>query len=68
MVPPERVSRFLSFLLRHRPADYPLQFDRQGFVSWDDLVAMVQDRFPEITVEEIRGIIEGSDKKRFEFN
>ena len=66
MVPPERVSRFLSFLLRHRPADYPLQFDRQGFVSWDDLVAMVQDRFPEITVEEIRGVIEGSDKKRFE--
>ena len=66
MVPPERVSRFLSFLLRHRPADYPLQFDRQGFVSWDDLVAMVQDRFPEITVEEIRDIIEGSDKKRFE--
>ncbi|MEK6601159.1 MAG: RNA 2'-phosphotransferase [Candidatus Binatota bacterium] len=68
MVPPERVSRFLSFLLRHRPADYPLQFDRQGFVSWDDLVAMVQDRFPEITVEEIRDIIEGSDKKRFELN
>ena len=66
MVPPERVSRFLSFLLRHRPADYPLQFDRQGYVSWDDLVAMVQDRFPEITVEEIRDIIEGSDKKRFE--
>ncbi|MEK7783355.1 MAG: RNA 2'-phosphotransferase, partial [Candidatus Binatota bacterium] len=68
MVPPERVSRFLSFLLRHRPADYPLQFDRQGYVSWDDLVAMVQDRFPEITVEEIRDIIEGSDKKRFELN
>ena len=68
MVPPERVSRFLSFLLRHRPADYPLQFDRQGYVSWDDLVAMVQDRFPEITVEEIQGIIEGSDKKRFELN
>ena len=68
MVPPERVSRFLSFLLRHRPADYPLQFDRQGYVSWEDLVALVQDRFPEITVEEIRGIIEGSDKKRFELN
>lgn len=68
LVPPERVSRFLSFLLRHRPADYPLQFDRQGYVSWDDLVAMVQDRFPEITMEEIQGIIEGSDKKRFELN
>lgn len=66
MVPPERVSRFLSFLLRHRPRDYPLEFDRQGYVPWEDLIAMVQDRFPEITAEGIRAMIEGSDKKRFE--
>ncbi len=66
LVPPERVSRFLSFLLRHRPRDYPLSFDRQGFVPWDDLIAMVQERFPEITAEEVRAMIEGSDKQRFE--
>lgn len=67
MLSPERISRFLSFLLRHRPPDYPLRFDRQGFVSWGELLDMVQERFPEITEEELLGIIEGSDKKRFEF-
>jgi len=66
LVPPERVSRFLSFLLRHRPRDYPLSFDRQGFVPWDDLIATVQERFPEIAAEEIRSTIAGSDKQRFE--
>lgn len=66
MVSPERVSRFLSFLLRHRPADYPLGFDQRGFVSWSDLLERVQDRFPEITEEEVRRIIEDSHKKRFE--
>jgi len=66
MVPPERVSRFLSFLLRHRPKDYPLRFDPQGYVLWHDLVTLVQDRFPEITAEEIQCLIEGADKKRFE--
>jgi putative RNA 2'-phosphotransferase len=66
MVPPERVSRFLSFLLRHRPRDYPLGFDKQGFVLWDELVEGVQDRFPEITERELRSVIEGSDRKRFE--
>lgn len=66
MVPPERVSRFLSFILRHRPRDYPLEFDRQGYIPWDDLIAIVQDRFPEITAEEVRSIVEGSEKKRFE--
>ncbi len=65
-VPPERVSRFLSFLLRHRPQDYPLRFDPQGFVLWGDLIKRVQERFFEITEGEILSVIEGVDKKRFE--
>lgn len=66
MVPPERISRFLSFLLRHRPDDYPLRFDRQGYVPWEELIETVQERFQEITAEEVRSVVEGSDKKRFE--
>jgi putative RNA 2'-phosphotransferase len=66
MVPLERLSRFLSFLLRHRPRDYPLSFDPQGFVSWSDLREQVEARFPDVTDEEIRDVIAGSDKKRFE--
>ena len=66
MIPPERLSRFLSFLLRHRPEDYPLSFDGQGFVSWTELMGTVQQRFPEATEGEILSVITGSDKKRFE--
>ena len=66
MVPPESISRFLSFVLRHRPADYPLRFDRQGFVSWDELFQTVKARFPDITEAELVGVIEKSDKRRFE--
>ena len=66
MVPPERISRFLSYLLRHRPKEYPLAFDSRGFASWSDVVEVVQQRFPDVAEEEIRAVIEGSDKKRFE--
>lgn len=66
LVTSERLSRFLSYLLRHRPRDYPLGFDSQGFVDWRELIEMVQARFPEATEEEILGVVEGSDKKRFE--
>jgi putative RNA 2'-phosphotransferase len=66
LVPLDRLSRFLSFLLRHRPRDYPLAFDRQGFVSWSDLKEQIEARFPDATDEEIRNAIAGSDKKRFE--
>jgi len=66
MVPLDRLSRFLSFLLRHRPPEFPLVFDRQGFVPWGDLVARVQARFPDAEEKDIRAIVEGSDKQRFE--
>jgi len=66
LVPPEHISRFLSFLLRHRPSGYPLDFDRQGFVAWGEFLVRLRERFPEITEEEVRQVIEGSDKKRFE--
>lgn len=66
MVPAERISRFLSFLLRHQPREYPLSFDRRGFVAWDDLVYIAQERFPDVTEEEIRRVVEEPDKQRFE--
>lgn len=66
MAPPESISRFLSFILRHRPANYSLRFDRQGFVSRHELLQIVKERFPEITEAELVDVIESSDKRRFE--
>lgn len=67
MVPPERLSRFLSYLLRHRPADYPLAFDGHGFAPWADVVELVQERFYDATEEEIRAAVNRPEKQRFEF-
>jgi putative RNA 2'-phosphotransferase len=64
--PPERVSRFLSYLLRHRPKEYPLPLDPYGFAPWEAVVDTVQERFQEVTEEQIRALVTGSDKKRFE--
>lgn len=66
MVQPERISRFLSYLLRHRPSEYPLAFDRHGFVAWAEIVNLVQERFYDATEEEIRAVVNESEKKRFE--
>jgi putative RNA 2'-phosphotransferase len=52
--------------LRHQPKEYPLAFDPQGFVAWEDVVDVVEERFPEVTQNEIRAVVEGADKKRFE--
>jgi putative RNA 2'-phosphotransferase len=63
---PERLSRFLSYLLRHKPKEYPLAIDREGFAPWQDVVDMVQERFYDVTEEQIRSVVTGAEKKRFE--
>ena len=68
MIPPERISRFLSYLLRHRPKEYPLAFDRQGFVAWSEIVDLVQERFFDATEQEVRAVVTESEKKRFELS
>jgi putative RNA 2'-phosphotransferase len=63
---PERLSRFLTFLLRHKPKDYPLAIDREGFAPWKEVVDMVQERFYDVTEVQIRAVVSGAEKKRFE--
>jgi putative RNA 2'-phosphotransferase len=67
LIPAERISRFLSYLLRHRPAEYPLAFDRQGFAAWTDVVEIVQERYDEATEAEICAVVNDAGKMRFEF-
>jgi putative RNA 2'-phosphotransferase len=64
--PAERISRFLTYLLRHQPKEYPLVFDQRGFVDWRDVVELVQERFYDATEEQIEAVVSGSGKKRFE--
>jgi len=63
---PERLSRFLTFLLRHKPKDYPLAIDSEGFAPWQAVVDLVQARFYDVTEGQIRALIDGAEKKRFE--
>jgi putative RNA 2'-phosphotransferase len=65
--PSERLSRFLTYVLRHRPKEYPVDFDAQGFVSWDQVTELVQKRFPDVTEADMRGVVRESEKKRFEW-
>jgi putative RNA 2'-phosphotransferase len=66
LIPRERISRFLSYLLRHKPKEYPLAFDPQGFVRWSEVVDLVQERYCEATEQEIHAVVTESEKKRFE--
>jgi len=59
-----RVSRYVSYLLRHNPED--LEMDDEGFVDLDELVSKVRRRFPEADRRLLKEIINQSERKRFE--
>src|ERR1043166_2607905 len=62
----ERLSRFMTYVLRHRPKEYPATFDAQGFVPWEQVTELVQNRFPDATEADLRAVVLDSKKKRFE--
>ncbi len=59
-----RVSRFVSFVLRHDSLG--LVMDGEGFVDLDELVSKVRESFPCVDSVFLRRLVEESERKRFE--
>lgn len=63
-----RLSKFLSLVLRHRPDDFGLRMDEQGFVLVEDIVDVIvaEDILAEDVEETLQELIEGAERPRFE--
>ncbi|MBZ0269491.1 RNA 2'-phosphotransferase, partial [bacterium] len=63
-----RLSKFLSLVLRHRPDEYDLKMDEVGFVDFEMLidVLVAEDIVAENAEEDVRELVDGSDRRRFE--
>lgn len=58
-----KVSRYMSYLLRHNPEN--LKMDRHGFVDIDELIDKLKERF-QVNKKFLLEIVEKSERKRFE--
>jgi len=61
----ERFSRWMSYVLRHNPTRYGLQPDRHGYVDLEAFLLIAARRYPDVTPERLRGLVEGG-ASRFE--
>jgi putative RNA 2'-phosphotransferase len=63
-----RLSKFLSLVLRHRPDEYGLRMDPQGWVDFEDLIDVLaaEDILGENAEETVEELVEGSERRRFE--
>lgn len=58
-----RISRFMSWLLRHGLDERAIPYDKEGFILIDDL--MKQPEMKNISFEIIQYIVDDNNKKRF---
>ena len=62
----ERFSRWMAYVLRHNPDRYGLQTDRHGFVDVDEFMKIAQRRYPDLTMDHLKSLIDSSSATRFE--
>lgn len=59
----ESVSKKLSYALRHKPESLKLTLDKNGWAPVAEVLANA-----EITIEQLKHVVDTNDKKRFAFN
>jgi putative RNA 2'-phosphotransferase len=63
-----RVSKRLSFVLRHRPDSIGLTLDEAGWVDVDRLLAALTAHGLPLSREDLDAVVAGNDKQRFAFD
>jgi putative RNA 2'-phosphotransferase len=62
------ISKFLSFVLRHKPQAIGITLDAEGWVAVDDLLAAAARNGKPITRQQVEDVVATNDKKRFSFS
>src|SRR4030042_5391473 len=58
----KKISKFLSYILRHNPSSIVLELDEHGWANIDDIIK--RSSFP-LTKEMIESVVQTNDKQRF---
>ncbi|MEJ2251303.1 MAG: RNA 2'-phosphotransferase [Candidatus Lokiarchaeota archaeon] len=63
-----KLSKFLSYILRHNPYKYELSLDEKGFTDLNQIINILNNHFKDFKIDKslLEDLIEASDKKRFQ--
>lgn len=64
----KRISKFLSFVLRHRPDSIGIELYDGGWADVSELLRAAEQTGLRITLDELRGVVKENDKQRFSFS
>ena len=64
----KHISKFLSYVLRHKPDAIDLKLDENGWADLNELLSKMNSEFEGITLTDIQTVVKSNDKQRFTFN
>ena len=60
-----KISKTLSYLLRHNPKQYGVELDCRGFADINTVINGLKKDYPYITLEDLIYIFKNDDKGRY---
>jgi putative RNA 2'-phosphotransferase len=66
--PYAKISKTLSYILRHNPGDYGVTMDQEGWVEVLDLLEALYRRGYELDLSTLFDVVKTNDKQRFALN
>lgn len=60
-----KISKFLSYVLRHHPESIGIKLDKNGWADVKELLSGAEDNSFQITLDELTKVVKENDKQRF---
>ena len=64
----QKISKFISLILRHRPEVIGIALDEHGWADVDELIAGITEKHPGFSKEILEEIVRTDNKQRYSFN
>lgn len=64
----DKLSIYISFILRHKPEELNLEMDKKGFVDVEELLSGMNKSGRNIDIDSLMKIVEEDKKNRYSFN
>ena len=64
----QNISKFISFVLRHKPEAAGIILDEHGWANADELIKGIKQKYSYFTMQELEEIVSSDNKQRYSFN
>jgi putative RNA 2'-phosphotransferase len=63
-----KISKLLSYALRHNPDALSISLDKEGWTDVKQLLSNINKKGSRVTLDDLETVVKTSDKQRFAFN